>query len=159
MVRWALHRGEAVRMVLVHEQDPSKGGCSFRRFFEVTPQDLVVHGKLFNTVATPLYASREHRTISLLCIFSAMGATVLQHRAEIIRTSEGISPGRRQSSQYISRPRHALLQAAGRVREEVSRRVLKPPARRARRREVTLEQHIEGEEQHLELTAVNQTAV
>ena len=28
MVRWALQQGEeAVRMVLVHEQDPSKGGC------------------------------------------------------------------------------------------------------------------------------------
>jgi hypothetical protein len=146
MVRWAMQQGEAVRMVLVHEQDPSKGGVAFRRFFEVTPNDLVVTAKLYNTVATALYASREHRTISFLCIWAAMGA-------EIIRAnSEG--PGRRQG------PRRALLQAAGRVRAELSRRVLmKSPARRAPRREVALEQHLEGEEQHLELTAVDQTTV
>ena len=30
-VRWALQQGETVRMVLVHEQDPSKGGCPVRR--------------------------------------------------------------------------------------------------------------------------------
>ena len=63
-------------MVLVHEQDPSKGGCPFRRFFEVTPTDLVVSAKLFNTVAVPLYPSKEHRAISFLYILASMGATL-----------------------------------------------------------------------------------
>jgi hypothetical protein len=47
MVRWALMQQQqgTVQMILVHEQDPARGGCAFRRFFEVTPQDLVVSAR------------------------------------------------------------------------------------------------------------------
>ena len=74
MVRWALQQGDEVRIVLVHEQDPARGGCAFRRFFEVTPRD-VIRAKLYSTLAIPLYPTHEHRAVSTINILRALGAS------------------------------------------------------------------------------------
>jgi hypothetical protein len=60
---------------MLHEQDPSKGGCPFRRFFEQTPEELQKKYRLFDTLAVPLYPSPEHRAISLRYALRNMGAT------------------------------------------------------------------------------------
>ena len=67
-----------VPLVLVHEQDTSKGGCPFRCFFDSTPKTLLKPPyKLFDTVATPLFPTTEHRLISLRHILVSMGATAI----------------------------------------------------------------------------------
>ena len=50
-VRAAMENGAT--MVLVQELDDSKGHCAFRKFFEVTPTDLLKN-KLYNTLAVSL---------------------------------------------------------------------------------------------------------
>ena len=134
----------------------------------MTPSDLVVNAKLYDIVAQPLFPSKEHRTISFLCIWAAMGATVLQHTTVLgVRRSTEIdrSFGKSRKSHAQSRKSHAssrraLLQnVAARLRAQVSRKcsplVRRPPrasvplVRRPPRREIAVE-HLEGE-QHLEL--------
>jgi hypothetical protein len=67
-----------VPLALVHEQDTSKGGCSFRYFFSQTPDILLREPyKLFDTVAVPLYPSPEHRLISLRQVLRNMMAKEL----------------------------------------------------------------------------------
>ena len=82
LVRWALLND--VCMVLVHEQDPERGGCAFRRFFEVTPPDLVMNLRLFDKVAIPLYQPVELRLVSYAGIWAAMGARPRTGKASAI---------------------------------------------------------------------------
>mmetsp|Transcript_19169 Transcript_19169/g.61523 ORF Transcript_19169/g.61523 Transcript_19169/m.61523 type:complete len:264 (+) Transcript_19169:679-1470(+) len=89
LVQVAMDRRIAV--VLVHEQDPSCGGVPFRNFFQQTPQVLQQQPyKLYNTVAVPLYPSKEHRKVSLRLVLSSMGAVPcdagpLRRRWELLR--------------------------------------------------------------------------
>ena len=39
-----LARAAGFPIVMLHENDPAKGGCEFGRFFETTPQDLISGG-------------------------------------------------------------------------------------------------------------------
>ena len=72
LVSEAMDSGATV--VLVQELDPTRGACAFRRFFEVTPVDLLKQRRLFDTLAVPLYPSAAHRNVSFLYIERAMGA-------------------------------------------------------------------------------------
>ena len=118
----ALEAKKAV--ILVHEQDPSKGGCAFRHFFEVTPTDLVVAAKLLNHVAVPLYPTKEHRTVSFLGIWARMGAKVGSHAAIM-----GTAATRDASPSPAAPTRHrALVHRLGRATSrlgEVSRRTVR----------------------------------
>ena len=69
---------------MVHEQDPSKGACPFRRFFEQTPEVLQKKHRLFDVLAVPLYPSPQHRQISLSYALRDIGATP---RRRLLRTS------------------------------------------------------------------------
>ena len=60
---------------MLHEQDPTKGFCPFRMFFEQTPAVLQKKYRLYDTVAVPLYPSLEHREVSLKFALRSMGAT------------------------------------------------------------------------------------
>jgi hypothetical protein len=73
LVRDAMDAG--VTMVLVQELDPGLGACAFRRFFDVTPNELLKQRKLFDTLAVPLYPSEAHRAVSILYVVRAMGAS------------------------------------------------------------------------------------
>ena len=89
MVRAAIW--QRLPLILVHEQDPGRGACAFRRFFELCPQDLIngvgAEGveeavKLFDNVATPLYATRDHRALSVLHVVERMGG--VQYRGILV---------------------------------------------------------------------------
>lgn len=61
-------------LVLLHEQDPTKGACPFRQFFPQTPKELLQRWKIYDTIAVPLQ-SHDLRIISFRCTFRNMGAT------------------------------------------------------------------------------------
>ncbi len=55
-----------IHIILVHEQDPSEGGCAFDIFFDLTPQDLIDPPlELYKDVALPLCPTKEYRAVSL----------------------------------------------------------------------------------------------
>eukprot|EP00551_Chaetoceros_affinis_P005001 CAMPEP_0203672110 /NCGR_PEP_ID=MMETSP0090-20130426/7720_1 /ASSEMBLY_ACC=CAM_ASM_001088 /TAXON_ID=426623 /ORGANISM="Chaetoceros affinis, Strain CCMP159" /LENGTH=439 /DNA_ID=CAMNT_0050537363 /DNA_START=1 /DNA_END=1320 /DNA_ORIENTATION=- len=60
-------------LVLVHEQDSTKGGCKFDEFFRVTPQKLIDEPyNLYQEIAIPLYSMKEYRDVSLKLILNKM---------------------------------------------------------------------------------------
>ena len=64
-----------IKVVLVHEQDRSMGGCEFNLFFEQAPQWLYNPPyNLFNELAVPLYSSQAYRIVSLKKICVKLGA-------------------------------------------------------------------------------------
>lgn len=56
---------QALFLVLLHEQDPGKGTCPFRVFFQQTLDELLKKHRLYDTLTVPLYPSLEHRKVSL----------------------------------------------------------------------------------------------
>ena len=61
-------------LVMMHEQDPAKGGCEFRHFITATPDVLLKQYRVFDTLAVPLYPSPEHRAISIRHGLCSLGA-------------------------------------------------------------------------------------
>ena len=60
-----------IRIVLVHEQDVSNGGCLFSYYFGRVPQDLIDPPCLiFKDIAISLYPSEEYRAVSISQIIS-----------------------------------------------------------------------------------------
>ena len=51
--RWQARKEtqQELSLVLVHEQDPAKGTCPFRTFFEQTPEELQKKHRLYDTLA------------------------------------------------------------------------------------------------------------
>ena len=47
-----LARRSGLRILLIHENDPERGGCEFAHFLTTTPQDLI-EGGLYSSVAAP----------------------------------------------------------------------------------------------------------
>ena len=72
----AAARAQKLPIILVHEQDESRGACEFSQFFEITPQALLIGGSsgLYASIAIPLYAP-PHRAIGLAMAGLALGAT------------------------------------------------------------------------------------
>ena len=64
---------DKIRIVLVHEADPAKGGCDFGAFFGITPQGLIDEG-IYKEIAIALHTP-PHRAISLALAAQALGAT------------------------------------------------------------------------------------
>ena len=64
---------DKIRIVLVHEADPAKGGCEFGTFFGTTPQALIDEG-IYKEIAIALHTP-PHRAISLALVAQALGAT------------------------------------------------------------------------------------
>ena len=64
---------DKIRIVLVHENDPAKGGCEFGTFFGTTPQRLIDEG-IYKEIAIALHTP-PHRAISLALVAQALGAT------------------------------------------------------------------------------------
>ena len=62
-----------IRIVLVHESDPAKGGCQFGTFFGTTPEGLIEEG-IYKEIAIALH-TRPHRAVSLALVAQALGAT------------------------------------------------------------------------------------
>jgi hypothetical protein len=71
VVQRALDR--SIPLMLVHEQDPSRGACAFRVFYSHAPDFLLKPPyKIFDIVAVPLYFSPEHREVSLRQMLKGM---------------------------------------------------------------------------------------
>lgn len=92
-VRAALKGG--IRVVLIHEKDPERGGVPFRVFFANTPEDLMIRHGLYNTVAVPLYSSPPYRAVSKILIRKAMGGVRIRPKVSklalhLSRTTTGI---------------------------------------------------------------------
>jgi len=64
---------DKIRIVLVHEADPAKGGCEFGTFFGTTPQGLIDEG-IYKDIAIALHTP-PHRVVSLALVAQALGAT------------------------------------------------------------------------------------
>ena len=91
---------QVVQLVMMHENDPSRGGCDFGAFFGTTPQGLVDEG-IYKEIATALHTA-PHRAVSLALVAQALGATkgaalALTKRGTASKLSVSL-PGRRQSS-------------------------------------------------------------
>ena len=72
-----------ISIVLVHEQDVSKGGCEFDDFFNEAPEELINPPyQLFKDIAIPLYFPEEYRDVSLRQILCKMGAIPLVSGSE-----------------------------------------------------------------------------
>ena len=76
-IKYAMAVG--IRIVMVHEQNPKKGGCDFGQIMQSTPTDLVVNG-LYHDLAVPLYEHHVYRKISLRQVLLAMGAESKIHK-------------------------------------------------------------------------------
>ena len=62
-----------IQIVIVHENDPVRGGCAFSHFFESTPADLIQDG-LYATLALAAYPGKSHRSVSMALLAKALGA-------------------------------------------------------------------------------------
>jgi hypothetical protein len=62
-----------VKIVMVHENDPDRGGCEFARFFHTTPHDLISDG-LYQAIALAAYPGKTHRAASMAQLAKALGA-------------------------------------------------------------------------------------
>jgi len=68
-VTWA--RRTNMPLCMVHENDPERGGCTFDRFFQTTPQSLI-DGGLYRKIAPALHAGK-HRAISMALVAKELG--------------------------------------------------------------------------------------
>jgi len=85
-VRRAMMR--ALPIVLVHENDKSRGGCPFETFFKTTPQDLVDNG-LYGTIAIAAHAE-PHRSVSCAMVALELGASAKrQSTMQVVRSRSG----------------------------------------------------------------------
>ena len=79
-----------LKVLLVHENDASKGGCDFGLFFATTPPGLINDG-LYSDIAIALHTP-PHRAVSLTLVAQAVGAVKTIRR-----------PGRSPSARYFVR--------------------------------------------------------
>ena len=62
-----------LQIVMLHENDPAKGGCEFGRFFETTPGDLIAGG-LYKALALASYPG-AFWPVSVALVAQALGAS------------------------------------------------------------------------------------
>ena len=110
---------DKIRIVLVHENDPSKGGCEFGTFFATTPQGLIEEG-IYKEIAIALHTP-PHRAVSLALVAQALGATKGAALVELALAKRGTAnerssslPGQRRSSRR-RRPAAGKRPVAGRL--------------------------------------------
>ena len=82
----------SVPIVLVHEQDPDHGACPFSRFFQLTPNDLIIDYKLYGPIAVALQPV-PFRDVSLALVAKELGA-VKSRRHGFLLFSDSFSRSR-----------------------------------------------------------------
>lgn len=60
-----------IKIIIVHEQDSSKGFCEFDQLICQTPADLLALG-IYSDIAIPLYTTKEYRKVTLHLILEKM---------------------------------------------------------------------------------------
>ena len=81
-------RAAGLKIVLVHENDTSKGGCEFGHFFATTPEELINDG-LYKDIAIALHTP-PHRAIGLAILAQAVGATSQAHRSKVDKLQKAL---------------------------------------------------------------------
>lgn len=71
-VRSAKSADSNLKIVMIHENDPDKGGCDFGNFFGCTPKALIDE-EIYSDIAIALH-TRPHRAVSLALFAQALGA-------------------------------------------------------------------------------------
>ena len=69
-VRAARANPDVFKIVMVHENDPEKGGCEFGTFLGTTPQELITDG---------IYRCGCHFDLQPFSLFMATSSLVLRH--------------------------------------------------------------------------------
>ena len=64
-----------LKIVMIHEKDPGRGGCEFSNFFLTTPQKLIEDG-LYSQIAIPFEGGDGHRNVSRALLAKALGGKV-----------------------------------------------------------------------------------
>ena len=106
-----------VTIVMLHEQDPTRGGVSFREIIAQTPRELRLPPfQLYDTLAIPLYPMKEHRRISIRHTIRAIAAaTPVARQIMVARTdSANIVLGRGSSIFELPKPEKAASIIHGR---------------------------------------------
>lgn len=69
-----------VKVILVHEQDGSKGSCDFDQILKYVPEELLIGPmNIFQDLAVPLYPDIDYREVSFKKILGKLGAVPLKH--------------------------------------------------------------------------------
>ena len=78
-----------IGIVLLHENDVHRGGCSFARFFQTTPTALLDNG-IYSDIAIAMHAE-PYREVSFLLAARAIGAKsrVLMRAAQMLTRNTG----------------------------------------------------------------------
>mmetsp|Transcript_35964 Transcript_35964/g.94611 ORF Transcript_35964/g.94611 Transcript_35964/m.94611 type:complete len:193 (+) Transcript_35964:2572-3150(+) len=74
-------RAAGLPVVMIHENDSSRDGCEFSRFFQTTPNDLINSGLYSSALAIAFVDGDAHRIVSQKLFAKSLGAEVLKHAA------------------------------------------------------------------------------
>ena len=76
------------QLVMVHENDPARGGCAFDKFFSTTPQDLV-KANIYGPLALALFSGVFWPVSAAAVAKQLLGASEARHRgARTFRTAD-----------------------------------------------------------------------
>ena len=106
LVRWT-RSADDDEIVMVHENDPARGGCEFGHLFSTTPPDLLDDG-IYSSIAIALHAP-PHRAVSLAQVAQACGALPTRNQNSTGVKSGGTKDAR--ASQAKHRHKHRERQA------------------------------------------------
>jgi hypothetical protein len=80
-----------MKIVIIHERDPARGGCEFRDVFLTTPQDLIDDG-LYRQLAVPFEGGAAHREVSRALLAEALDAEVSKGLAALPMVDPMVAP-------------------------------------------------------------------
>jgi len=100
------------KIVTVHEQRPEEGGSAFKRFFIVTPPDLIADG-IYKKLAIPIAANGAHLAVSMALVGFELGA----------KGVPGSNEGRPERSTFAEKSRNTSGAAASCERSTRTTRV------------------------------------
>jgi len=58
-----------MQIVMLHENDPARGGCAFAQFFKSTPTDLISEG-LYDVLALAMHTDEYRQVRGHRCRFT-----------------------------------------------------------------------------------------
>ena len=113
----------SVPVLLLHENDPSKGGTEFNIFFHTTPDDLI-NGGLFFDIAIPLYFSPRDMAVSREMALKALRKWEVTKPPTTRRSpSDGHEPSARLATRSKTRRTWQAVTGAPAFHARVSRRL------------------------------------
>ena len=86
-----------IDIILVHENDTTRGGCPFSQFFDQTPQYLIDPPfELYRDLAIPLYTTPEYRAVSLRKIMDKIALIIAAREKGVRAPGAGIHTDKRE---------------------------------------------------------------